>query len=37
MQATTRTTAPPDLRTLLQNWIPKLVLAPSLAVTLLFV
>ena len=37
MQASTRTTAPPDLRTLVQNWIPKLVLAPSLAVTLLFV
>jgi glucose/mannose transport system permease protein len=37
MQPTARTTAPPDLRTLLQNWIPKLVLAPSLAVTLLFV
>jgi glucose/mannose transport system permease protein len=27
----------PDLRTRLQDWIPKLVLAPSLAVTLLFV
>ncbi|OIQ06422.1 MAG: ABC transporter permease [Rhodobacteraceae bacterium CG2_30_10_405] len=27
----------PDFRTLLQNWLPKLVLAPSLAVILLFV
>jgi glucose/mannose transport system permease protein len=27
----------PDLRTRLQDWIPRLVLAPSLAVTLLFV
>ena len=37
MPSTAKTTASPDLRTLLQNWIPKLVLAPSLAVTLLFV
>ena len=35
--SSTRTIAQPDLRTLLQGWIPKLVLAPSLAVTLLFV
>ena len=27
----------PDFRTRLQDWLPKLVLAPSLAVTLLFV
>jgi glucose/mannose transport system permease protein len=30
-------TAVPDFRTRLQDWLPKLVLAPSLAVTLLFV
>jgi glucose/mannose transport system permease protein len=31
------TPAPADFRTRLQDWLPKVVLAPSLAVTLLFV